>query len=200
MRDRGDLWLQLAGAAAILAVTALGQTGNSTISGSVKDPAAAAIPGAKIKITNVESGATIESVSNEAGLYRVGTLLPGNYRVTVDADGHEVASHSFSHDYRLSAWTAPATPCTWRTGPRSTSRRSICRCPRTSRSCSAWCHWGAARARRRRRTSRCPPAPARTSAPAPRSSRPRDCARHARRHGAPAKSAHIRARRGSARS
>ena len=73
--------------AAILAVTALGQTGNSTISGSVKDPAAAAIPGAKIKITNVESGATIESVSNEAGLYRVGTLLPGNYRVTVDADG-----------------------------------------------------------------------------------------------------------------
>ena len=71
--------------AAILAVTALGQTGNSTISGSVKDPAAAAIPGAKIKITNVESGATIESVSNEAGLYRVGTLLPGNYRVTVDA-------------------------------------------------------------------------------------------------------------------
>ena len=55
---------------ALLAVTALGQTGNSTISGSVKDPAAAAIPGAKIKITNVESGATIESVSNEAGLYR----------------------------------------------------------------------------------------------------------------------------------
>jgi hypothetical protein len=63
------------------------QSGNSTISGSVKDPADAAVPGANVKITNVETGSTVDTTTNDAGLYRVGALGPGSYRIAVESAG-----------------------------------------------------------------------------------------------------------------
>ncbi len=76
---------------ALLIVLASGlacaQSGNSVISGSIKDPADAAIPAARVKVTNVETGASTETKSNDAGLYRVGGLVPGGYRVDVEAPG-----------------------------------------------------------------------------------------------------------------
>jgi hypothetical protein len=65
------------------------QSGNSTISGTVKDATSAAVPGARIKIVNVDSGVRFDTVTNEAGLYRVGALVPGRYRVEVDATGFD---------------------------------------------------------------------------------------------------------------
>src|SRR5713226_7876787 len=66
---------------------AWGQSENSTISGSIKDPADAAIPAAKVKITNVETGTAVDTTTNDGGLYRGGALVPGNYRITVEAAG-----------------------------------------------------------------------------------------------------------------
>ena len=65
------------------------QSGNSTISGTVKDATSAAVPDAKIKIVNLDSGVQLDTMTNEAGLYRVGALVPGRYRVEVDAAGFD---------------------------------------------------------------------------------------------------------------
>src|SRR5206468_12354348 len=75
---------------ASLAATILwGQSGNSVVSGSVKDASGAAVPSAKVKVSNVESGVQFDTVTNDAGLYRVGNLLPGSYKVDVEAQGFD---------------------------------------------------------------------------------------------------------------
>jgi len=68
-----------------------GQTGNSTVSGIVKDATDAPIPAAKIKITNVDTGIAVDTVTNESGLYRAAALTPGSYKVDVDAPGFDRA-------------------------------------------------------------------------------------------------------------
>jgi len=67
----------------------LAQSGNSTISGLVKDSTGAALPGVSIVVRNVETAVSVDAVSNEEGLYRVGALVPGNYRVEATVDGFE---------------------------------------------------------------------------------------------------------------
>ena len=83
--------MRLAGALLIAfsASLALAQSGNSTISGSVKDASEAAIPEARVKITNVETGVQLDTVTNSAGLYRAGALVPGSYRIEADAVGFD---------------------------------------------------------------------------------------------------------------
>ena len=68
---------------------ALAQSGNSTISGSVKDASEAAVPEARVKITNVETGVQFDTVTNDSGLYRAGALVPGSYRIEADAVGFD---------------------------------------------------------------------------------------------------------------
>jgi hypothetical protein len=75
--------------ASLFTAIAVAQSGNSTISGSIKDPSGAPVPGVMVKIANVESGTTQETISNEAGLYRVGALVPGNYQVEASVEGFD---------------------------------------------------------------------------------------------------------------
>src|SRR6478672_4246317 len=79
-----DLILALATVAILSA-----QSGNSVISGSVKDPSDTPIPNANIKITNIDTGTQLATMTNEAGLYRAAALVPGNYRVEADSPGFE---------------------------------------------------------------------------------------------------------------
>ena len=65
------------------------QAGNNVISGDVKDATGAPIPGAQIAIVNAETGVRLATVANESGLYRVGALIPGRYRIEADAAGFE---------------------------------------------------------------------------------------------------------------
>ena len=66
---------------------AFAQGGNSTISGIVRDASESAVPTAQIKIVNVETGVQSHTVTNSAGLYRAGALVPGTYRIEADAVG-----------------------------------------------------------------------------------------------------------------
>src|SRR5450432_1207973 len=75
--------------AAIAAAVMVAQSGNSSISGLVKDPADAAVAGAKVKITNLDTGVHVETATNEVGLYRAAALVPGSYRIEVDAVGFD---------------------------------------------------------------------------------------------------------------
>jgi Carboxypeptidase regulatory-like domain/TonB-dependent Receptor Plug Domain/TonB dependent receptor len=83
-------------AAALLLGTATlyAQSGNSTISGAVKDASDAAIPDAKIQIVNIDTGVKVETTSNQDGIYRIPALVPGNYRVEADATGFDHLSRS----------------------------------------------------------------------------------------------------------
>ena len=71
----------------IMSAAAFAQSGSSTITGIVKDITGAPIAAAGVKVTNGDTNVTIESLSNEQGLYRVGALVPGTYRVEITFPG-----------------------------------------------------------------------------------------------------------------
>ncbi len=49
----------------------------------------AVLASAKVKIVNEQTGTSFDTETNDAGLYRVGSLLPGIYRVEVETNGFE---------------------------------------------------------------------------------------------------------------
>jgi len=73
----------------ILALPALGQTGSGGITGTVSDQTGGVIPAVSLRVVNEESGAGVATESNESGLYRVTSLVPGNYRVEAAKEGFE---------------------------------------------------------------------------------------------------------------
>ena len=72
---------------AALSAVALGQTGTSSITGTVSDATGSAIPGVGIAVINQDTGARLETISNEAGAYRVASLPPGTYRIEAELPG-----------------------------------------------------------------------------------------------------------------
>src|SRR5262245_40614793 len=74
---------------AILASASLlrAQENRASISGQVTDPVGASVPGAVVKVANVEQGVSRDSSTNEAGRYQIGFLEPGAYTVTIEAPG-----------------------------------------------------------------------------------------------------------------
>lgn len=63
------------------------QSGTSVITGFIRDPAGSVIPGAKVKVINEQSGASLQQQTSDAGLFRTGSLIPGSYRVEVESSG-----------------------------------------------------------------------------------------------------------------
>jgi Carboxypeptidase regulatory-like domain len=77
--------LSLAGVTrSLLAQTTVG---TGSIVGTVSDPSGAVIPEARITITNRDTGQVYRVSTNSAGAYNSGALLPGNYRIQVEAKG-----------------------------------------------------------------------------------------------------------------
>ncbi len=58
-----------------------------TLVGNVTDSSGAAIPGAQVKITNVETGREWTVQTGPAGTYSISTIPPGTYEVTFSAEG-----------------------------------------------------------------------------------------------------------------
>lgn len=67
------------------------QENRATILGRIADSTNAVIVGARIVVENVDTGIEIASSSNEAGNYRVPSLPPGRYRVSVETAGFKRA-------------------------------------------------------------------------------------------------------------
>src|SRR5215469_1552041 len=76
-----------------LSIISIGQTTISTgsINGTVTDPSGAVVVGAKVTITNKDTGQAITTASNSSGIYTSGTLLPGNYSVRVESQGYKTS-------------------------------------------------------------------------------------------------------------
>ena len=80
--------------ALLLATLAWAQETRSTIFGTVVDPQGAAVAGASIVITNVETNVVIRQRTNETGYYEANLLLPGNYQVSAEIQGFKKAMRS----------------------------------------------------------------------------------------------------------
>ena len=59
----------------------------STITGRVLDASGAAVPGAQIQITNVESKSIATATSDSTGIYTIPFLRPGSYKIAASAQG-----------------------------------------------------------------------------------------------------------------
>jgi hypothetical protein len=66
----------------------------STIVGVVTDPSGAAIPGAHIRVSNVQIGFVRDLTTDSAGAYTAAKIPIGSYTVTVQAQGFERVSNS----------------------------------------------------------------------------------------------------------
>lgn len=66
---------------------ALSQLDTGSISGRVTDPTGAIIPGSSITVVNTDTNFQSDTQTNPDGLFRVSSLRPGPYRVTVKAGG-----------------------------------------------------------------------------------------------------------------
>ena len=62
-------------------------TATGNIQGTLTDPSAAVVEGAKVTITNKDTGQSIAVTTSSAGAYNSGTLVPGNYSVRAEAAG-----------------------------------------------------------------------------------------------------------------
>ena len=70
-----------------LCIPSFGQSENATVSGTITDPTGAAVTGAQVKLTNVNTGITAATPSNETGLYVFPVVRPGQYRMVVEKQG-----------------------------------------------------------------------------------------------------------------
>src|ERR1017187_5319195 len=68
-----------------------------TISGVVTDPTGAAISGAKITVTETQTGTKVPTVSDNAGQYTAAFLLPGEYDIAVQSPGFKAAVRKGVH-------------------------------------------------------------------------------------------------------
>lgn len=68
-------------------VSMFGQEFRSTLTGRVTDPSGAAVPNAKITVTQTETNAISRTTSGPDGFYTVPFLSPGPYQVAAEAPG-----------------------------------------------------------------------------------------------------------------
>ena len=71
----------------MFALTCLGQEFRSTLTGQVQDAAGAAVPNATVTARNLSTNQTTTATTSEDGNYTLAFLIPGDYSVTVEAQG-----------------------------------------------------------------------------------------------------------------
>jgi hypothetical protein len=69
----------------LFATSASAQLYTGSVSGSVMDPSSAAIPSARITLTDVEKGFTFTVATNETGRFLLRQIPPGSYSIRVEA-------------------------------------------------------------------------------------------------------------------
>ena len=75
----------------VMGLSASAQETRGNISGTVQD-AQGVVPGATVKITNVDTSTTQTLVTNSTGYYEAPLLQPGTYRVVVEMTNYKTMS------------------------------------------------------------------------------------------------------------
>lgn len=82
------LFVTLLAVLLICAGNAFAQSSNGTISGTVTDKTGGAVANASVKVVSLDRGGeTHNATTDSVGTYRVSSLLPGRYKVTIEAGG-----------------------------------------------------------------------------------------------------------------
>src|SRR4051812_46129690 len=71
----------------LFASSLLAQVGSAVITGVVTDPTNTPVPNANVRVVNEALGVATELRTNEAGVYRASSLMPGVYTVQSQAQG-----------------------------------------------------------------------------------------------------------------
>ncbi|MEZ2347865.1 carboxypeptidase regulatory-like domain-containing protein [Terriglobus sp. RCC_193] len=72
-----------------LALSAVGQSDSTSVSGAVTDASGALLPNAKVTLRNEATGTENTVTSNASGQYTIPNVRPGTYTVTVEASGFQ---------------------------------------------------------------------------------------------------------------
>ena len=78
----------------VLALGAVAQVENGQFTGDVTDPSGAAIPNAKVTVTNLGTNLSVTTTSNQSGVYVARELPVGTYKITVEAPGFKTISNN----------------------------------------------------------------------------------------------------------
>lgn len=78
------------------ALPVLAQSDSARLTGTVTDPSGAAVSGATITVTSLETGRVVTAQSEENGGYTVSALLRGQYRVEVKRDGFKAVKQDIT--------------------------------------------------------------------------------------------------------
>jgi hypothetical protein len=78
-------------ASLFLTLSAFSQEFRGTITGLITDSTEATVPGAKVTVTETQTGTKTQTVSDSAGQYTALFLLPGEYDIGVEAKGFKSA-------------------------------------------------------------------------------------------------------------
>lgn len=60
---------------------------SGTVTGMVTDPSGAVVPGAKLTLTNDNTGQSVTATTNASGIFTFPSMAPGNYHITASAKG-----------------------------------------------------------------------------------------------------------------
>ena len=76
----------------LFSLIATAQSDRGTLTGTVKDGSGAVVPGAKVTLTNTQTGVSFNVPTNDAGDFTVPQLQPGVYNLRVEKDGFRPAT------------------------------------------------------------------------------------------------------------
>jgi hypothetical protein len=102
-------------AATLCAYPSFGQEFRSVLTGQITDPSGAVIRGATITAVEVSTGTSYTNKTTDRGTYYIPYVVPGTYRVTVEANGFKTsvqdnvllkASDSFTQNFKLEVGSA----------------------------------------------------------------------------------------------
>ena len=77
-----------------LSIGALAQVQNGAFAGSVVDPSGAAVPNAKVTITNLATNLSVVATTNQTGNYSARELPPGSYKMVAEAPGFKTFTNN----------------------------------------------------------------------------------------------------------